>query len=243
MESEERPEGEKAEGRGKPKPKKSRKRKEPKPPLQADMPLDESMPATSMPGLPALPLPAFPAAGGIKAGGPDQPAPGGKPGTVEGGKGGAGKGARKSGAWKPTRVSEIMTEDPVCCTPETPLVRVARMMAENSCGAIPVIRNPEDRVPVGIITDRDLVVRSVALGRNPLEMTAGDVLTDSPVTVHPEDSVEDCAAAMRGYKLRRIVVVDGSGRVRGLVVQAQIARYLPREESGEIVRDISQPPL
>lgn len=221
MESEERPEGEKAKGRGKPK--RSRKRKEPKPPLRADMPLDESMPAASMPGLPALPLPALPAAGGINTG--------------------VGKGPRKSGARKPTRVSEIMTEDPVCCTPETPLVRVARMMAENSCGAIPVIRNPDDRVPVGIITDRDVVVRSVALGRNPLEMTAGDVLTDSPVTVHPEDSVEDCAAAMRGYKLRRIVVVDGNGRVRGLVVQAQIARYLPREESGEIVRDISQPPL
>lgn len=230
MDSEKNPEGEKAKDKAKG----SRKRKEPKPPLQADMPLDESMPATSKPGLPA--------AGAAKAGGTEQPAPGGKPVPEEAEKEGSKKAARKTGARKPTRVSEIMTEDPVCCTPDTPLVRVARMMAENSCGAIPVIRSPEDRVPVGIITDRDVAVRTVAMGRNPLDMTAGDVMTDAPVTVHPEDAVEDCAAAMRGYKLRRIVVVDGNGRVCGLVVQAQIARYLPREESGEIVRDISQPP-
>ena len=253
MESEEKAGGEK--DKDKANAKGPRKRKQPKPPLQSDHPMDEGMPATSKPDLP-------PATGTRKELAPQEPAklePTGASDSAAGGiaegaekgsrkkpsgKTGPGKaGSGKPGAGKPRLVSEIMTEDPVCCTAETPLVRVARLMAENSCGAIPVIRSQEDRVPVGIITDRDVVVRTVALGKNPLDMTAGDVLTESPVTVHPDNPVEDCVAAMRGYKLRRIIVVDHGGRVCGLVALAQIARFLPKEESGETVRDISQPPI
>jgi CBS domain-containing protein len=135
-----------------------------------------------------------------------------------------------------------MTEDPVCCVPDTPLSRVARLMAENNCGAIPVIAGPEDRSPVGIITDRDVAVRTVALGRNPLGMTAGEIMTGEPVTIGPGDSLEECASLMRLHQLRRIMVVDGRGRVCGLVVQSQIARHLPKDVSGETVRDISKPP-
>jgi CBS domain-containing protein len=115
-------------------------------------------------------------------------------------------------------------------------------MAENSCGAIPVIRSAGDRTPLGIVTDRDVAVRTVAEGRNPLELSAGDVMSRSPITIGPEEPLAACASLMRERQVRRIVVVDPRGCVRGLVVLAQIARHLPREISGETVKDISQPP-
>lgn len=158
--------------------------------------------------------------------------------------GGRGRGKISSGkdAGKPMRVAEIMTEDPVSCVPGTPLERVARMMVENSCGAIPVIRGQEDRVAVGVITDRDVAVRTVAHGKNPLDMVAGDILSGPAVTIGSDDTVEACAALMREHRLRRIVVVDPRGRVVGLVTQAQLVKHLPKEALGETVRDISLPP-
>lgn len=140
------------------------------------------------------------------------------------------------------RAKDVMTEDPVCCTPDTPLVRVARMMAENSCGAIPVVRSKDDRIPVGILTDRDIVMRTVAAGRNPLELQARDVETPVLATVEPEATLAACAAKMGEHKIRRLVVVDASGRVCGLLAQADLARNLPRGLSGEAVRGISTPP-
>lgn len=210
----------KEEGEGKPK--RPRKGKDSKPPLQADQPMEEGAP----------PEPAAPRGG--KNAAPISPPPG-KPGAH-------GVGRPNSAGKRVPRVSEIMTEDPVCCVPDTPLSRVARLMAENNCGAIPVIAGPDDRSPVGIITDRDVAVRTVALGRNPLGMTAGEIMTGGPVTIGPDQSLEECASLMRLHQLRRIMVVDGRGRVCGLVVQSQIARHLPKDVSGETVRDISKPP-
>jgi len=67
------------------------------------------------------------------------------------------------------KIQEIMTSEPACCRPETNLREVARMMAEHDCGEIPVVSGGK---PVGVITDRDIVARAVAEGRNPLELTA-----------------------------------------------------------------------
>lgn len=140
------------------------------------------------------------------------------------------------------RVADIMTGNPVCCLPATPLVKVARLMVENSCGAIPVLRSADDHAPAGIITDRDVTVRTVALGNNPLALTAGDVMTPAPIAVSPEDPVAACAALMREHRVRRLLVLDSAGRVCGLVAQAQIALNLPRELGGGLVKDISLPP-
>lgn len=193
-----------------------RSRRKKQPPLQPDSPLDEGAPGTAK---------------------PDGPPPAAKASAGRGGKAAARPAGRKG-----LRVADVMTEDPVCCVPETPLVNVARLMAENSCGAIPVIRSAADRTPLGIVTDRDVAVRTVAEGRNPLELAAGNVMTRSPITIGPEEPLEACATLMREKQVRRIVVVDPEGRVRGLVVLAQVAKHLPREISGETVKDISQPP-
>lgn len=132
-----------------------------------------------------------------------------------------------------------MTRDPVCCVPETGLQEVAHEMLELDCGAIPVVQDHKTRIPVGIVTDRDIVVDTVALGKNPLEMVAAEIMTFPVLTVTPETSVEDCCNKMEEAMVRRMIVVDNSGACCGIVAQADIARKAPPDETAELVKDVS----
>jgi CBS domain-containing protein len=139
------------------------------------------------------------------------------------------------------QVREIMTGDPICCTRETGLPEVARMMVEHDCGAIPVVESRENRWPVGVITDRDITCRAVAMRRNPLEMTAGDCMTPAAMTVRPETRLEDCERLMEEKQIRRMVVVDERGGCCGMVAQADIARKASEHDVAEVVREVSRP--
>jgi len=138
------------------------------------------------------------------------------------------------------KVREIMTPNPVTCMPETSLLEVARKMEQQNCGSLPVVTTAGTGV-VGIITDRDLVIRAVAKGRNPLDLTAESSMTAPAVTISDEASVDDCLELMEGKKIRRVPVVDSRGTLVGIVAQADIARHESRKEVGELVRDVSQP--
>lgn len=135
-------------------------------------------------------------------------------------------------------VIEVMTRAPSCATPETPLAEVGRMMVDNNCGAIPVV--DEGGHAIGVVTDRDIVCRSLAIGRNPLDMTAGDAMTPAVVTVKADASLEHCAEVLERHQIRRAVVVDDQQRVVGIVAQADLAR---RSEilGGEVVAAVSRP--
>ena len=138
-------------------------------------------------------------------------------------------------------ISEIMTENPICCVPETGLEEVARMMVENDCGAIPVVEDQETWKPVGIITDRDIACRAVAEGRNPLEMIAEEVMSLVPVAVNRTATVEECMREMEAHQLRRILVTDGTGGCVGIVALADIALHSGGKETAEVVGEVSQP--
>lgn len=139
------------------------------------------------------------------------------------------------------RVSEIMTENPVCCTPETSLQEAARIMCDRNVGELPVVESQEGLKPLGVITDRDIVCRSLALGRNPLELTARDCMTRSVVSVTPHTSLEDCVLALEDRRIRRVIVVDEKGRCCGIVSVADIARKCDPTVTSEVVREVSQP--
>ena len=139
------------------------------------------------------------------------------------------------------QVKEIMTPDPVCCTPDTTLQRVAEMMVEHDCGEIPVVENMANMLPVGVITDRDITCRTLARGLNPLIMTAADCMTTSPITVMPDMTLEECCRLMEEEQIRRVVVVDASGACVGIVAQADIARHASKHDAGEVVREVSEP--
>lgn len=138
-------------------------------------------------------------------------------------------------------VREIMSSEPSCCVPEMSLTDVARIMLERDCGEVPVINNWEERLPVGVITDRDISCRSLGRGKNPMQMTVKDCMTSPAVTVDLDASVEDCCLLMEEKQIRRLPVVDLEGKCCGMVSQADIARKENEMIAGELLQQISRP--
>ena len=137
-------------------------------------------------------------------------------------------------------VSEIMTKDPACCTPDTGLEEVAKMMVDGDCGCIPVVDDKDSKMPVGMITDRDITCRVVAKGQNPLDLTAQDAMTTTVVSVTPNTSVEKCASLMEESQIRRVAVVDENGACCGIVAQADIANNAGDRVTAEVVQEVSK---
>jgi CBS domain-containing protein len=135
-----------------------------------------------------------------------------------------------------------MAPAPACCTKYAALTDVARMMRDRDCGAIPVVEtNASSPKLVGIITDRDIVLRSLADNKDPFHLAAVDCMTTVVATVTPETSLEDCKRLMEEHQVRRVPVVDNKGVCCGIVAQADLARHAPAEETGQMVREVSQP--
>jgi CBS domain-containing protein len=136
------------------------------------------------------------------------------------------------------RVADIMTARVVSCAPETPLSVAARLMCEHDCGAIPVL--DEHRRPIGIVTDRDIACRAVAEGYDTRTTAVRDVMSRPVETVFPETTIDACCALLEKNQIRRVVVVDDVGACWGIVAQADIARHVPLNETGDVVRAVSK---
>jgi CBS domain-containing protein len=137
------------------------------------------------------------------------------------------------------KVNQVMTAKPACCRPDTRLQEVAHMMVAHDCGEIPV--TDAGGRPLGVITDRDIVVRTVAQGQNPMEKTARDVMTTPCFTVGEDADLDECTDVMEKNQVRRMLVVDGSGCVCGIVSQADVALNAGKKDTAELVKDVSRP--
>ena len=138
------------------------------------------------------------------------------------------------------KVKDIMTPDPSCCTPDTKLAEVARLMQECDCGEIPVCESAGSSRPVGVVTDRDIVIKAIAKGRNPLDMKARDCMTSPAVTVKAEASIDEVKKVMEDHQIRRVLVVDDTGRCIGIVSQADIALHASKGDTAEVVKEVSK---
>lgn len=138
-------------------------------------------------------------------------------------------------------VRELMTPDPSCCTMETSLEEVARMMVQCDCGEIPVVERQDLRKIVGVVTDRDIVTRAVAKGLNPLMVSVAAVMSSPAVTIKEKDDVDEVIRLMETHQIRRVPVVDQNGAICGIVSLADIARHDSRKQTGELVREVSTP--
>lgn len=139
------------------------------------------------------------------------------------------------------RVREIMTANPACCTPDTNLGEVARMMVDNDCGCIPVVDSFSTMKPVGTITDRDITIRTVAAKQNPLDLKASDIMTTGVINITPEMSVEECFNVMEDREIRRVLVVDEKGACCGIVAQADVAQLGTNpDRTARMLREISE---
>lgn len=136
---------------------------------------------------------------------------------------------------------ELMTPNPACCTMDTPLAEVARMMVQCDCGEIPVVESQNVKRIVGVVTDRDIVVRGVAAGKDCATVTVGTVMSSPAITVKDRDGLDEVVRVMETNKIRRVPVVSQNGEICGIIAQADIARTGSRKETGDLVREVSAP--
>jgi CBS domain-containing protein len=142
----------------------------------------------------------------------------------------------------PGQCRDVMTKDPVCCLPSHTADGVAQVMASVDIGPVPIVESQQTKRLIGIVTDRDLIVRVVAAGRDPTRTTVGTVMTRDLVTCHPDDDLQDALRAMAQHQVRRIPVVDDTGRIVGIIAQADIATRMEEPlKTATVVEEISQP--
>jgi CBS domain-containing protein len=135
---------------------------------------------------------------------------------------------------------DIMTANPSTVKPQDDIRKAARLMVECDCGALPVVG--DDNKITGMITDRDIVIRLVANGRNPMEAKVSDAMTSQTHTVRENDSIEKVFRTMRDEQVRRLPVVNDRNEIVGIVAQADLALETPSDaEVGETVERISRP--
>src|SRR6185436_15745644 len=120
------------------------------------------------------------------------------------------------------RVREPMTQAVRTATPSQTLAEAASLMRQEDVGALPVVDEQDGGRLVGMVTDRDIVVRAVAEGRDPHTVHVGDVASRDVVTVEADDDLDEAMTLMAKHQVRRLPVVE-DGRLVGVVAQADLA--------------------
>lgn len=133
---------------------------------------------------------------------------------------------------------DVMTPDPVCCPPHMSVDEVAQLMVQNNCGEIPVV-DASDHL-IGVVTDRDIVCRVVAEGKNPVGYTAETCMSHPVTTVRADAPLEEVLSTMEIHQIRRVPVVDETGCCSGIIAQADIAARSAEHDVAELLREVSR---
>lgn len=134
------------------------------------------------------------------------------------------------------KVREVMTVDPIALQAGASIQEAASQMREQGIGSVPVV---DDGRILGMITDRDIVIRTLADGRDPVSMTVGEICSDDLVFVTPEEDADRAVELMRMRAVRRIPVVEGTALV-GVLSIGDMA--LERDETSALADISSAPP-
>jgi CBS domain-containing protein len=152
------------------------------------------------------------------------------------------RGGPTSGLGAESACREVMTKNPACCVPTDTVDKAAQIMKAEEVGSVPVVEDQQTSRLIGIITDRDLALKVVAEERDPLSTRVEEVMTRNPMTCRPDDKLQRALQLMAENQVRRIPVVDGDGRIIGIIAQADIATRIGEPaQTGEVVREISEP--
>ena len=134
-------------------------------------------------------------------------------------------------------VRDVMTSNPRTVEPSTPIVEAAQLMKSEDVGPLPIIEG--DRL-AGMLTDRDIVLRAVAEGKESQSTTVGEIASRDIVTVDPDQDLQEAARLMARHQVRRLPVVEEDGRLVGIVAQADVAQSGDDSLTGEVVERISR---
>lgn len=135
------------------------------------------------------------------------------------------------------RISEIMSANPCTIDADRPVAYAAQMMKQEDVGLAPIVEG--DRL-VGTLTDRDIVTRVVAEGKDPQSVTVREVASADLVTIDPQQDLDEALRVMAANQVRRLPVVEEDGRLLGVVAQADVAREAKDKQTGELVEEISK---
>jgi CBS domain-containing protein len=139
------------------------------------------------------------------------------------------------------QITDVMTPIPQCCTPDDSIIEVARVMAQHDVGAVPIVESQDTRRVLGMITDRDIVLRVVAEGRDPNEViSVRDIMTTEIVSISPDADTLHAEELMKEHQVRRVLVIDDHSSVVGIVTMADLARKTDETQLGDTEKGITE---
>lgn len=138
-------------------------------------------------------------------------------------------------------LQDIMAKKVSFGTPDTPLILIAKNMISFDCGEVPIVKNEKDKTVVGVLTDRDIVCRTLGLGKNPINLFAKDCMTQEVVTVDVNASIPQCIKLMRDNKIRRIPVIDKNKHLCGIVSLSDLVVEAESSDTVKLMHDVSTP--
>ena len=134
------------------------------------------------------------------------------------------------------KIRDVMTASPQTVETSKTALDAAKCMKDADAGMIPVVDGGK---LVGTVTDRDIVVRTLAEGKSPESTTVGEIASRDVITVEPDQELGDALGLMARHQVRRLPVVEGD-RLVGVVAQADLARAADERQVGETVEQISR---
>ncbi|WP_369779907.1 CBS domain-containing protein [Streptomyces sp. R33] len=135
-----------------------------------------------------------------------------------------------------TTARDIMTPEPECIDAGSTVLEAARKLARLDVGALPICGT--DHKLKGMLTDRDIVTKVLAVGKDPATCTAGELAQGEAVTIGADDDASEILRTMTEHHVRRLPVIDGHDLV-GIIAQADVARALPDPQVGDLLEAIS----
>jgi CBS domain-containing protein len=134
------------------------------------------------------------------------------------------------------KVKEAMHKGVEWVDPSTPIRKLAQLMSEHDIGSIPVGEN--DRL-IGMVTDRDIVIRGLANGRDLAKLTARDVMTKGVIFCRDDEELDDATRTMELKQVRRLPVINKEKRMVGILALGDISNACEQEQSGEVLQSVS----
>jgi len=134
-------------------------------------------------------------------------------------------------------ILEAMSSNPCAIEADRSVAYAAKMLKQEDVGLAPIVENGR---LVGMLTDRDIVTRVVAEGKDPDSVSVRDVASSNLVTVDPQQDLDEALNLVARHQVRRLAVVEEGGRLVGVVAQADVATEAKPKKTGEMVEEISK---
>jgi len=135
--------------------------------------------------------------------------------------------------------ADVMTPGPRTCSTFSTVLEAVLIFRDADCGAVPVL---DDGKPVGLLTDRDVALALADHGDGLINLPVSDLMTHGVVSVTPEADLDAIVAKFADKAVRRLLVIDASGQLVGIIAWADLASYVPDKRIGQVVTDVVEHP-